>query len=215
MGLFLKQNIGSHTQIGIWELTESSPALLAQLAEIKHKSFDKIKEQLNGFKYEQRKKEWLAIRLLLSHLLNTNEEISYDAQGKPFLKNSDKTISISHAKAYAAIILSNKPQTGIDIERMNRPIEHIAAKFVSDTELQQIAIANRIFQLYLYWSAKETLYKIYGKKKLSFIENLRIQPLRNRDEKRFTGEIVNHNFYQKYTLHYLTFNNYLVVWCCE
>ncbi len=210
MGLFLKKNINNNCILGLWEITEDFNTLFTKL------SNNITKEEsntLNNFKNEKRKLQWLSTRILLNELLNFNTKINYDKFGKPFLQKSSYNISISHSKDFVAIILGKNHQVGIDIEFMSNKIERVASKYLDNTELASVVPENKILHLYVYWCAKETLYKIHSKKNINFINNLIISPFELKEKGQFKGTINTNSSKKEYLLNYFTFNNYVLVWC--
>ena len=115
--------------LGIWKLSESDADLISQF-----KFSEKEIEEFSKIKVERRKKEYIAIRLLLNELLNKKPEIAYLDSGKPELKNSSSNISISHSSDFVVAIVSEK-NIGIDVENTQRNIDKIATRFLSENEL--------------------------------------------------------------------------------
>jgi len=156
--------------IGIWRIEEEVDVL-------KQKVHPSIWQQDNyqSITSPRRQKEWLATRVLIRELLPQNEvmDIRYDEFGKPSLNQNTRYLSITHSKDFAAVIFHHHKELGIDLEPIHPKILRLKRKFVSDKEALQIKEDN-IFKLTLFWSAKETLYKLYGKKKLRFKEHLLI-----------------------------------------
>ena len=148
-----------HDKIGIWELTEPASDLLNQytLSEREKNEFSKINN-------EKRKKEYLAVRLLLKFMFKDNNTILYDDKGKPFLKNKNISISISHSDDLAVVMISQK-NAGIDVEPITRSIQKIALRVLNDKELADSSGKNynKIKQL-LYWCAKEAAFKFCRKR---------------------------------------------------
>lgn len=141
--------------IAIWKITESVDELHRQL-------LSEWGEAAHGFlqlKAESRQREWLAVRLLFAHLLKAPFEIEYAPSGKPYLKNSELHISISHTKGYAAVALSRTP-IGIDIEQRGGKALKIRDKFLQDTELNLRPTLSLEDDAVLLWSAKEAVYKL-------------------------------------------------------
>ena len=196
MSLLYIKEAGLKGKVGIWHITESVEVLM------KMKVFaSKDLRQLNSFSYEHRKKEWLVSRILAEKILSGNAEIIYDEHNKPFLKNSKKHISLSHSHNLLAVIIDDK-ETGIDIEQIKPNVLRIKEKFMSDAELKAIAKGHREEELTLYWCVKESLYKLYGKKKLTFKENLFVEPFEYLGKGNIMGEIILDSKKRKYILHY-------------
>lgn len=151
-----------HTQgssgVAIWQITESADELYALLAT------DKYDNQLAEKHHETRRAEWLAVRVLVKELFGAESEVAYHPTGRPFLKGSDMSISISHTKGFAAIAYHHGA-IGMDIEYISPRVERIADRFTSAEEAAYIdAHAGNERQMFhlINWSAKETLYKLMG-----------------------------------------------------
>ena len=125
---------------------------------------------------ENRKKEWLAVRVLLKELSGDEKEIAYTEQGKPYLVDNSFQISISHTKEYVAVALSKQHTVGIDIEYISPRIQKISSKFMNEVEIAGISSENEIIHLLLHWSAKESMYKTLNEQYVDFREFLHIQP---------------------------------------
>ena len=74
-------------------------------------------------------------------------------------------ISISHTTGYAALILSDAEEVGIDIEYLSDRVERIAPRFIRYDEH-----AETTLQKLLLWSAKETVYKLFSEDALGFFD---------------------------------------------
>jgi phosphopantetheinyl transferase len=173
MPLFFKENIDRGT-LALWQLKESVEELLnlIDLTQIE-------KEKYKKFTNDRRKKEWLATRVLLKEVVSKESTISYNKHGKPFLKDSDYNIGISHSSDFAALITCREKIPGIDIENINRIIEKIAPKFMSETELQACLNDNNKYskkKLFIHWSAKEAVFKMIPHHGIEFSTQINIQP---------------------------------------
>jgi 4'-phosphopantetheinyl transferase len=169
MPLLFKRNPVPLTQIGVWQLVETESALDSLVAS----SFEhdlRLTEPGNVMRTQRK-----AVRVLLETMTG-HFKIGYDSYGKPFLTDSPLHISISHTSEFVAIIASEKPEIGIDIERVRPRMPLLADKFMADDELKALSSAYPIEHLTVYWSAKEALYKLYGKKGLIFKEQLLLEP---------------------------------------
>lgn len=92
---------------GIWKIEEPSEVLFALLQNRKE-----YLPQLELIRTEQRRREWLASRVLLQELTGGSALIAYHPNGAPYLSGSSLHISISHTKGYAAV-----PVTGSSCRR--------------------------------------------------------------------------------------------------
>ena len=162
---------------GIWKIEESSDELL-KLLENKQPYYSFVTDTMT----EARKREWLASRALVKRLLGFEPDISYTDAGAPFLEGLSKRISISHTKGFAAVILSDNPAAGIDIEYMSDRVKKIRTRFMSASEDSQIDAHYETEHLLVYWSAKETLFKMIGQSDVDFKEHLQIHPFRYSNE---------------------------------
>lgn len=172
MSLFLKKFV-QDAAIGIWEINESVEQLYAQI----NLSEDE-EEIFSSLKTPTRKRHWLAYRMILPYLVREHElsAITYDEYGKPYLNNGVRHISVSHSGKYSALIASPKYTVGIDIERMEEKIKRISHKFLNESELYENGKVLSVEQLYVIWAAKETLYKLHGKRDILFREHIYIEP---------------------------------------
>ena len=197
MPLFDIREVGKSGKLAIWHITESLEALL------KMKRFSKEDlSMLAAFSYEHRKKEWLVARILAEQLSKEkNIQIIYDAHNKPFLENSKKHVSISHSHGLLAVILDEQA-TGIDIELVKPKVEKIKYKFMSDSELNSLQKEKQEEQLTVYWCAKESLYKLYGKKQLTFKEHLIVEPFEYLEKGKIRADIMQASKKQKFILQY-------------
>ena len=119
----------------------------------------------------KREKEAAGVRFLLGKLIGEEIELTYYETGKPYLKNRTEEISISHSHDMLALMVDKQKPTGVDIELVRDKVLNIKHKFLSDSELADIA-GQPIEKVLVYWAAKETLYKIYAKKSVDFREHL-------------------------------------------
>jgi len=151
-------------------LQEDSESLLSYLS-LKDRYLPTISKMT-----ENRKREWLAIRVLLKKILGEEKEILYNSLGKPYLSDNSFFISISHTKGYAAIILNKENEVAIDIEKISSRVENIRKRFVNEEEEKALSKNNERIHLLLHWSAKESLFKWLGVENVDFKTHLHICP---------------------------------------
>jgi len=82
-------------------------------------------------------------------------------------------------------------------------------------ELNSLRENNHIEQLYVYWGAKEALYKLYGKRALHFKENLLIEPFEYKGKGVINGCISIGKMKETYSLHYEKISDYMLVYVLE
>ena len=127
------------------------------------------------------------------------------------LKNG-KYISITHSFTFSAIIVSDKFHVGIDIEKQREKILKIAHKFTPFEEYKTIANVDALIsKLTIVWGAKESLYKIYGKKKLRFLHHIYIEDFSFIDTKT-TGVIKYEGHVSTHNIHFLEFEGFTCVY---
>ncbi len=167
-----------HTEeyrITVWNVEEDTETLLSMLPD-----GDSIREETNKrFRSEKRKKEWIAVRVLLYSMLQKQAKIEYANNGAPFLPEENTNISISHTGKiingnnvmYVAVALSRKHKIGIDIECLSTKVCKVKERFVRNDER-----AETLTSLLLHWSAKEAAFKILSTEGVDFIRHLHIEP---------------------------------------
>lgn len=154
---------------GIWKIEENPGELFLQL-----EHWEEYIPTLNKFQSERRKAEWLAVRVLLKALTGRELIISYRENGAPFLVDDPLNISISHTKGYAAVMLSSQQPVGIDIEYHSERIHRIKSRFLSEADYEETGTFLDTDDLLVFWSAKETAYKMIGLQAVDFQSDLQI-----------------------------------------
>lgn len=156
-------------KIALWHITEDEINLSNELQlEICPKNIISSLKRL----------EWICGRLLLQHLA-TSLDVSYkgiqkDEFGKPFLKQSNYHISLSHSYPFVAAQIHPERSVGIDIEQPKQKLLKIAPRILDEGELKNAGVD--IVKHCVYWCAKEALYKVYGKRGLLFTHHLHLKP---------------------------------------
>ncbi len=211
MPLELKIETDQNIQVGIWNTTEEASYFSKKL--IVHESEKNIIQNLKS----RKKLEWLSSRYLL-HLMSGRKvrgKFEKDIHGKPHLNGSDFHISISHSKSHISVIASPL-SVGIDIQCYVKNITRIQHKFVNPVESKIITPENTINALHIIWSAKESLYKAYGKRALDFKKHLHISNLNpNLKKGTFKGLIQKEDFSKEFDLFYHLFSKYILVYAKE
>lgn len=157
------------TTVYVWYITESEAWLRTGLT-LKESSVNRLFTMSS----ELHRRGFLSIRHLLRTAGYTDQELFYDTNGKPHLKDG-KYISITHSYEFTAIIISKQP-VGIDIEKQRDKIMRIAPKFIGFEELYLNDLETPIKELTVVWGAKESMYKLYGQKSLGFKAHCMVAP---------------------------------------
>ncbi len=146
-------------------------------------STDEIK-RVESFRSISRRREFVATRVLKSSLFG-QEQIEYNEQGAPFIKGH-AYISISHSHHMVGIAVNEQHMVGLDLEPFRDNILSISPKFLSEREYE-VFDTNSKREVTRIWSAKEALYKLAGRKKVIFKNDLII----SKDGDHWTGRIMN------------------------
>mgnify|MGYP002639369833 CR=1 FL=1 len=206
MPLFKTITVNNSTKVLIWKISESFEELSfgIDLTESNQNRVDYMKSELH-------QRGFLSVRHLLKEVGLIDSDLVYDEFGKPHLKNG-KHISITHSFTFSGIIISDTIPVGIDIEMQRDKILKIAHKFTPFQEYKTIANhAALVSKLTIVWGGKEALYKIYGKKKLRFLENIYIEDFKFEDEKT-TGDINYDGERSSYQVRFLEFDGFTCVY---
>ena len=135
--------------------------------------------------------------------------ITKDEYGKPFPTGFSHQLSLSHSFPHVAVLIDQHEPVGIDLEQPKEKLFRIAPRIHHPKELQDAG--TNIVKHCIYWCAKESLVKFYGKKDLIFAENLFINPFRCKEEDDITGKIIIRGVESVIPLHYITYSNFVVV----
>jgi len=66
--------------------------------------------------------------------------------------------------------------------------------------------------MHVIWGAKETMYKIYGKKGVDFKENMSIEPFQYLEKGQIIGRIQMENYGKEMEIHYEKISNCMLTW---
>lgn len=210
MPLLQTRLLNSHTLLGIWELTEQPKDLLPLLPP--HlKSVAEVIEKT----HPRRQKEWLASRILTYKLLRHFTEepllLLQDENKRPYFADQRLYISITHSPELAAVIVSEKNEVGIDIELITPKALRVADKFLSEPERE--FTGGDELRTCLYWSAKETLYKIYSRKKLTLKDNLLLKP--TKESNLLLGRVQTDDFLKLYHVNHEIIRNHVLTYTID
>lgn len=168
MALYKTITINENSKLLFWHIEENLNQLYTgiKLTEDSIAKLDNMKSQVH-------KKGYLAVRHLLKVLGYTDSDLQYKNSGKPSLSDG-KYITISHSHNFAAILVGDKA-FGVDIEKQRDKILNIASKFTPISEYRTLANDDAIIRkLSLVWAAKESVYKSFSTKGVSFLNHIDI-----------------------------------------
>lgn len=220
MPLFFQNIISPNTKLAIWQIDEDESFFL-----------EKVTLQ-RSITHPHKRLQHLAGRYLLRYLFTDfpNEEIEIASTRKPFLPDEQYHFSISHCGNFAAAIVSKNERVGIDIELITDKVAKIAHKFLNEEEKilvnsQSSMVSNEIKnggsvlpltldrrpsiidqKLTLFWCAKETVYKWWGKGEVDFKNHIQLHSI-NVTEPTFKATFTKLTEPQLLTIHYQMFDN--------
>jgi 4'-phosphopantetheinyl transferase len=190
---------------GWWHITEREEELSHEVND-----FEPISDSITNPK---KRLEFQAVRVLLKHLLHQWHLPFFGTWknefGKPFLNGHDVHISLSHSYPYVAAIIHKHRFVGIDLEQPKPKLLNVARRIMHESELKDAG--EDMIKHCIYWSAKETLIKVHGKKDLTFAENLIIDPFSREKSGNLIGRIVANGTEEKVPLEYHVCDNFVVV----
>ena len=198
--------VNKTTKVLIWKIEESFENL-SEGIELTQSSKDRV----NNMKSDLHRRGFLSVRHLLNRFGYTDADLVYDEYGKPHLKDG-KFISITHSFTFSGIIISDDKPVGIDIEKQRDKILKIAHKFTPIEEYKSIANHEALVsKLTIVWGAKESLYKIYGKKKLLFLDNIYIEDF-SFETNETSGKILYEGVTDEYKIYFLETEGFTCVY---
>ena len=170
MPLYKTINSNSQTTVKIWKISESYHDLIKSVT-LKPESLERVLKM----KSELHQRGFLSVRCLLADFGYCDEDLFYDNNGKPHLKDG-KYISITHSFNFSAVIISDS-KIGIDIEKQRDKITIIAHKFIDyEMDFLDASESSYIKKLTTIWCVKESLYKLFAMPGLSFKQHCLVIP---------------------------------------
>jgi 4'-phosphopantetheinyl transferase len=163
MPLVFEQQITSAKKIAVWQITEPIDFFLSRIsAPFPHDLHPK------------RLLEKTCCSFLLNDMLGEQIDsfLSNDIYGKPILNHSKTSVSFSHTRDLVACYIDiDGNDIGIDIEYLRKQLPALSKKFINQEDSSPF---NDEWHYLFIWSAKEVLYKMWGKKNLDFYKDLKI-----------------------------------------
>ncbi|MFY8068861.1 MAG: 4'-phosphopantetheinyl transferase family protein [Flavobacterium sp.] len=179
MPLYKTIKINKTTTAYFWHITEDVTSLFRAVS-LSEASLKRLEEM----KSESHQKGFLAVRMLLQYLDFTDNDLTYDAAGKPHLMRKAERnpithhpspitqhISISHSHEFSCICISDEV-IGIDLELLKEKTLKIASRFMDVNHLLGLSIADQITKATVVWGIKESIFKIKSEKGISFPDHI-------------------------------------------
>jgi len=203
------KQINEDITLGMWKIEENEDYLQHHVRLSKEE-----RAELKSIHHVKRKKEWLSARATLFEMCKSLK-IKFkgtikDENRKPHLVGLPWHISISHSFPYAAVLINKKEPCGVDIEKAKPALFHVSKRFLNDKELNEIP--RNPNSLCAAWAAKEVLFKIYGKQKVSFKNNLLLSPFDLKPAGNIVGHIRLEMGSRDYTLEYFQLDDFIVIY---
>ena len=212
MALTYLRQLDHDTRFAIWKIEETADELLGKL-----QLDEEEKKRLEQMSKGKRSLHWLATRVLLRYLLQTDQYIHCpsDANGKPYLPDYPYEISLTHSFDFAGVMLSTKGVCGMDLELIKSKVVRIKEKFLKAEELQFIRPENEIVQLYACWCAKEAVYKLQGNRGVSFLHDMTIHPFNYSPQGVMTVDLFKAQRKLTFQVYYEKFQDYMLGYVVE
>ncbi|SDQ08849.1 4'-phosphopantetheinyl transferase family protein [Flagellimonas zhangzhouensis] len=209
MPIYKTITVSPTSKVYIWKVTEEEVELSKNVELTPH-----CQNRMDGMKSEAHRRAFLSIRHLLAEAGYVDHDLYYDDFGKPHLKDG-KFISITHSHNFTGIIVSESDEVGIDIEMQRDKILNIAHKFTPIEEYKTLANAEAIIRkLTIVWGAKESLYKIYAERGLSFLRHMNVIDF-SFDDSRTVAEIMYHGKKSHYEIEFMEFEGFTCVYAIK
>jgi 4'-phosphopantetheinyl transferase len=206
--------LGPDALLGLWHLSDEPADLLAPGPRAEQYAL----LQPTG-RDENRLQQWQAGRALahalLQQLTPAPALLRNDANGRPYFEQlPEYAVSLSHSGEWVAAVVASRGRAGTDIELVRPKAQKLASRFLSETE--RADAGDDQAKNSLYWSAKETLYKLHSRRGLVFKEQIQLNPFGLREAGVLTGHLLTENFRSRHQIHYqLLAPNYVLTHCFE
>jgi len=202
MPLFFQKKINENTKLGVWKITEEEAFFRSRVDLQRHVS------------HPQKRLQHLAGRFLLKQLFPDFpvQLIQIADTRKPFLPDEAYHFSISHCGPFAAAIASTTERVGIDIEIPAAKVLRILAKFLHPHELQLLQHKIDPREATVLWSAKEAMFKWWGRGGVDFSEMLRLNPAPLETEGSLQARFIRSELEVPLSVHYRQFEELILSW---
>lgn len=98
----------------------------------------------------------MAVLKLIGRAFGPDAELLHDDSGRPYVKGSPLSISVSHSRSEAIVAVSASDSIGIDIEDWRPALRDTAHKWLTEHEA---SIFTSDLELLKAWTAKEAIFK--------------------------------------------------------
>jgi phosphopantetheinyl transferase len=194
----------------MWEITET-------VDELKHKVVlsDMGIQEMARIHHAIKQKERMASRACVQELVRAFKKdykgLFKDEHDKPFLIDLNWHISISHSFPYAVAIIHKKLPVGIDIEKPIDKLVKLAPRFLGPEEIDDAG--DDPVKLCVYWTGKEAIFKLNGKRGLNFRRDIRIHPFKLVKRNVIRSEFTLNDRAVRLSLDYRELKNHIISYC--
>jgi len=205
VALFFQQNINQSSKLAIWKIEE--PELF----------YTELVTISTTISHPHKRLQHLAGRYLLPFLFADfpHNSIEIAETRKPFLPTAEFQFSISHCADFAAAIVSKNKAVGIDIEMITERVHKIKHKYLHATEqafVNDYPIEKQTELLTLLWSAKEAMFKWWGRGDIDFSEAMQIQSFELKESGVIYTSFKKEKFETALELNYKIMDQMCLVW---
>jgi phosphopantetheinyl transferase len=205
VALFFQQNINQSSKLAIWKIDE--PELF----------YTELVTISTTISHPHKRLQHLAGRYLLPFLFADfpHNSIEIAETRKPFLPTAEFQFSISHCADFAAAIVSKNKAVGIDIEMITERVHKIKHKYLHATEqafVNDYPIEKQTELLTLLWSAKEAMFKWWGRGDIDFSEAMQIQSFELKESGVIYTSFKKEKFETALELNYKIMDQMCLVW---
>lgn len=137
--------------------------------------------------------------------------ITKDDYGKPYFPQEKIHFNYSHSTTHFLWGEHHEFPVGVDVECERPQLQRVAHKFCNEHEWAFTQNGTHIPMLLAIWSAKESMFKAYGKGEIDFKLDLSLEAFELQEK----GEIQAHfgaNQDRRLTIYYRRFNSSICTW---
>lgn len=149
---------------GLWHIAETEDQL-AQSVALHPGDALRLERDL---RHPDRRLGFLAGRALLLAMGHDPRNLTYAPGGQPHLPQH--FLSLSHTRGWAAAVIAPQP-VGLDLERYRHQVVNIQHRMFTPEELALFGPTDAGMLTFL-WGAKESLYKLHGRRGLDFRKDM-------------------------------------------
>ncbi len=212
MPIYRIEKFKDGSAIAVWEITETEDEFL-HMSSVPNNEL----EELQYISNPARRRERLAVRVLLDQLLEEKAYVGYHENGRPYLQNDTADISIAHTKRFACVYHHPHANVGIDIESLTRDFSAVEARVLSNDEREYLSDDDkRSEQLCLIWCAKEAIFKLMCHPAVDFSKQITIDRFNPKEKGKLSATFTSTDGEAtELSLRYRLLDNHAMVWVEE